>query len=234
MTLTLLELCQRVARDSKTSVPNTIVSNAELEAAQLLQCARATMKDLLKKVDWEELQKEGTISTAASTVAYNLPSDFDRIINETAWNATTKYPMIGVVSAKAWQDLKNNRTSTSSVCDYYRIRAGQILIFPTPSATESLIYEYVSNKPIESSGGTAQTEWLADTDLPRLDDYLVELGIRWRFRKMNGKPYAEDMNEYNEIGLKEMSADGGRMRVYSSPRKIRGVAVAYPENVVAP
>ncbi len=234
MTLTLLELCKRVARDAKTAVPNTIISNAELEAVQLLQAARSTMQDLLKRVDWEELIAEATITTVASTQAYNLPSDFDRIIDETAWNVTNNDPMIGVTTAREWQYLQNSSTSTSSVLDYYRIRGGQVLIFPTPASVESLIYEYITNTPIESSGGTAQEDWLADTDVPRIDQYLVELGIRWRFRKINGKPYQEDLNEYNEIATRRIMADGGRKKICSSPRRIKGVQVAYPENVTAP
>ena len=54
------------------------------------------------------------------------------------------------------------------------------------------------------------------------------------FAIMNGKPYAEDYTEYSEIGLKELSADGGRRKVYSGNRRISNVMVAYPENVDAP
>lgn len=230
----LLELCSAVARDSKTAVPNTIISNTELEAVQLLQAARSTMKDLLIQVDWEELQKEATITTAASDADYALPSDFNRIIDETAWNVTNNDPMIGVTTAREWQYLQNSSTSTSSVMDYYRIRGGEILIYPTPASVETLVYEYIANTPIESSGGTAQEDWLDDTDVPRVDDYLVELGIRWRFRKINGKPYQEDLTEYNDIARQRIMADGGRKKICAGPKRMRGVAVAYPENVVAP
>jgi len=232
--MTLLSICQDVARSSNVKVPSTIIGNEELEAVRLLESITETVNDLLKRVDWEELHAEATITTIASTEGYNLPSDFERIVNGTAWNTTNTNVMIGVVSAQEWQDLKNRTSSSSSFTDRYRIRGGQVLIFPLPAAVESLVYEYIVNTPVESSGAVAQTGWEDDTDVPRLDAYLVQLGTKWRFRKVNGMPYQEDLNQYNEIGLLKKGQDGGRRTITPRGRFPRGVAVGYPENVVAP
>lgn len=232
--MTLLSICQIVARTSKVAVPSTIIGNSNLEAVRLLEAIKETTKDLLKTIDWQELHGEATISTVASTEGYNLPSDFERIIDNTAWNVTLRHKMQGVTTAKEWQDLKNRTASSSSAIDWYRIRGGQVLIYPTPSATESLIYEYIQNTPVESAAGAAKTDWTVDTDVPRIDAYLVELGTKWRFRKMNGMPYQEDLNQYNEIGLKVKSDDGGHRTITPRGRIPRGIAVAYPENVTAP
>ena len=232
--MTLLSICQDVARSSKVKVPSTIIGNSELEAVRLLESITETVNDLLKRVDWEELQAEATITTVASTEGYNLPSDFERITNGTAWNTTNTNQMVGVVSAQEWQDLKNRTSSSSSFTDRYRIRGGQVLIFPTPAAVESLVYEYTVNTPVESSGAVAQTGWEADTDVPRIDAYLVQLGTKWRFRKVNGMPYQEDMSQYNEIGLLKKGQDGGRMTISPRGRFPSGVNVGYPENVTAP
>lgn len=232
--MTLLTICQSVARTSKVAVPSTIIGNSALEAVRLLEAIRETTQDLLKKVDFEELQAEATIATVASQNNYSLPSDFERIIDTTAWNVTRRREMFGVITPSEWQDLQNRTASGSSLTDRYRIRGGEFLVYPTPAAVESLVYEYIQNTPVESSGGTAQTDWLADTDVPRLDDYLVELGTKWRFRKVNGMPYQEDLAQYNEIGLAVKGQDGGRRKLTHRGRFRRGVQVAYPENVVAP
>ena len=232
--MTLLSICEDVARSSKVKVPSTIIGNSVLEAVRLLESITETVQDLLKRVDWEELHAEATITTIASTEGYNLPSDFERIVNGTAWNTTNTNEMVGVVSAQEWQDLKNRTSSSSSFTDRYRIRGGQVLIFPTPAAVESLVYEYIVNTPVESSGAVAQTGWEADTDVPRIDAYLVQLGTKWRFRKVNGMPYQEDLNQYNEIGLIRKGQDGGRRTITPRGRFPRGVNVGYPENVVAP
>lgn len=232
--MTLLTICQDIAEESKVKVPSTIIGNTELEAVRLLGAMVDTADDLLRRVDWQELHAEASISTVASTASYNLPSDFQRIVNDTAWNATTRYPMIGVTSAKDWQALQNATESEGSVQDYYRIRGDQLLIYPTPTAVESLVYEYIQNTPIESSGGAAQTTWLADTDIPKIDEYLVKLGARWRFKKMLGKAYADDKNQYEEIGRELISNNKGRKTIRPNYRSLRNVNIAYPHIVVAP
>lgn len=232
--MTLLSICQDVARSAKVKVPNTIIGNSELEAVRLLQAATETINDLLKRVDWQELEAEATISTVADQENYSLPPDFERIVNDTFWNNSTRYPGSGVTSAKDWQNLKNATLSQGSVTDYYRIRGNEILIYPTPASVETLVYEYIVNKPVQSSGGTAQTSWVADTDVPRIDEFLVELGIKWRFEKSTGKPYAEDQRQYNETAIQLISNNKGRKTIRPARRRPRGVLLAYPENVIAP
>lgn len=232
--MTLLTICQSVARTSKVAVPSTIIGNTALEAVRLLEAISETTNDLLKRIDFEELQAEATITTVADQNNYSLPSDYERTIGNTAWNVTRRREMQGVTTAREWQDLQNRTASSSSFTDWYRIRGGEFLVYPTPASVESLVYEYIVNTPVESSGAAAQTGWEADTDVPRIDAYLVELGTRWRFRKVNGQPYQEDLGQYNEIALVVKGQDGGRRTITPRGRFPRGVAVAYPENVVAP
>ncbi len=234
MTINLLEICARVASDAKLEAPTSIIGNNDLLATQLLQCIKSSMSDLLIEVDWEVLEGEATINTANGTSSYALPSDFDRIDSDTAWNATRKQPMIGVVSKIEWQSLLYNSATVGAVNDYYRIKGGRFHIYPTPTGVEVLKYTYIQNTPIASSSGTAQEDWLADTDIPRLNPYIVELATRWRFRKMNGKPYAEDLQEYNKKLLQRTMVNGGRKKVFSGTGFLRGIKVGYPETIVAP
>lgn len=232
--MTLLSICQDIAEESKIKVPGTVIGNTELEAVRLLSAMSDTIDDLLRRVDWQELHAEAAIVTVASNADYALPSDFKRIVNDTAWNITTRYPMIGVMSAKDWQTLQNATESQGSVQDFYRIRGNQVLIYPTPTAIESLVYEYIQNTPVESSGGTPQTTWLADSDNPRIDEYIVKLGARWRFKRTLGKAYAEDKSQYNEIAVELISNNKGRKTIQPRSRNPRNVKLAYPQTVVAP
>jgi len=232
--MTLLSICQDIARNSRVKVPSTIIGNTELEAVSLLQAITETVADLLKRIDWQELQAEATITTVASTAGYDLPTNFDRITNETAWNVTRKLPMLGTTSAKEWQNLKNATENGSTTVDFYRIRGSQILVYPTPSSVESLIYEYTQNTPVESSGGTAKAGWTVDTDVPRIDAFLVELGARWRFKRLLGKPYQEDLAQFNETALLKSGSDGGRRTITPRVRVSNGMKWAYPETVAAP
>jgi hypothetical protein len=58
--------------------------------------------------------------------------------------------------------------------------------------------EYYSDTWCESSAGTDQRIWTADTDVPLLPDDCFILGLIWRFRKAKGLEYQEDFNTYEE------------------------------------
>ena len=83
-------------------------------------------------------------------------------------------------------------------------------IDPVPTDNGSaLVFEYVSNAWCQSSGGTAQALWEADTDIGILDEYLMMLGVRWSVLRRLGLSYAEEMEEYERQVSKAIGADGG-------------------------
>ena len=131
--------------------------------------------------------------------------------------------------------LKNSTITGSTANDYFRIRADQTLIFPTPTAVEGFVYEYITDLIVDSSGGTGQTGWEADTDVPNVDEYLVRLDATWRLLNMQGKPYAEKQREFDLALLERTSKNGGNKTiVHSNSRGIDKSRIGYPTLIVAP
>jgi hypothetical protein len=85
-----------------------------------------------------------------------------------------------------------------------------MLIYPTPTATETIAFEYVSNQWCESSGGTDQSSWAADTDNLLLDEDLYISGLKWRFLRAIGEPYLDEKFEYDNMYISKIGNDGGR------------------------
>lgn len=232
--MTLLTIAQDILRETKNStIPASIIDNNEDAAKQVLEALDIAIVNVARSYDWQELQKEYTFSSVASTEGYNLPSDFDRIINETFWNSTNNDPVLGPQTAKEWRILKNSTVSGATINDYFRIRAGQTLIFPIPSSVESFVYEYVTDLIVDDSGGTGQTGWEADTDVPNVDEYLVRLDATWRLLSMQGKPYAEKQREFDLALAERISRDGGRKVInHVSTTEINRKRIGYPDIVV--
>jgi hypothetical protein len=70
------------------------------------------------------------------------------------------------------------------------IRRGDYLLFyPLPSTSRTVTVEYQSSYYATSSAGTAKAAWTADSDLGRLPESLMVLGIRWRWRQSQGLDY---------------------------------------------
>ena len=230
--MTLLTIAQSILKETKSgSVPTTIIGNVEDVAKQMLQVMTVSVTELARSYDWQELQKEKTFNTVAATVGYNLPTDFDRFINNTFWNETNNEKVVGPVTPEEYRILKTD--NAGAVNDYFRIRAGQVLIYPIPSSIESMIYEYVSNLVVLSSSSVGQSQWLADTDVPAIDAHMVRLDATWRWLKNQGRPYAEDQKIANSAVAERARINGARRTIrHHSSSDEYNFKVSYPTLIV--
>jgi hypothetical protein len=209
--MSLLTLTQAAARVAGVAVPTSIVGSTDQTAARLLQAAQNEGR-ALSKHPWTVLVKEYTFSTVASTASYALPTDYEYHLSQSLWNRDEDRRMYGPSSSQDWQVLKSGFI-TSTIDQRFRIKvtsgSREFYIDPTPDSAETIAYEYVSTQWCESSAGTAQSAWAADTDVGRLDEYLMELGVTWRFLNMVGLPYSEEREEYERQVDMAKARDGG-------------------------
>ena len=174
--MTLLTTAQEILKETKSaSIPVTIIGNNSTDAVQVLQALTVSITSLSRSYDWQELQKEETFATVASTQAYALPTDFDRFIDNTFWNVSTQRKVIGPMTPAEWRILTNATITGGTVGDLFRIRDQKTELFPIPTAIENFIYEYITDLIVESSGDTGQVTWLADADVPVIDEYILKL-----------------------------------------------------------
>lgn len=177
-----------------------------------------------------------TITAAQDT--YPGPADFDRYINQTWWDRTNRWALIGPDSPQVdqWhrsgivtigprrhfrQIGHNGFTGATGPVNNYRV-------WPAPAATDTpldLVYEYISNQAVISNAGALQTQFLADTDFPILDGRMFVLGAKWRMWQIKGFDYAAMQQEYidyverkyaNDGGAKTLSLVGSRVGLYQS------------------
>jgi hypothetical protein len=230
--MSLLTISQSILKETKAgSVPTAIIGNTEDVAKQILEVMTVSIIELARSYNWQELQKEKTFNTVVSQVGYILPEDFDRFINGTFWNTTTQHPVAMPVTPEEWRILNNQGITGGTGFSYSRIRAGRVLLFPTPAAIEAHIYEYISNHVILSSSGTGQTEWLADTDVPAIDAHIVRLDATWRWLKNQGRPYAEEQKIANNAAVERVRTNGAR-RTIKHYYYDNNIKVGYPATII--
>lgn len=191
--MSLLSICQAVAKDCGFAVPSTIIGNSDDTAAQLLAQINKAGKALARK-PWQALEKEYTFPTVASTASYALPSDYGWIQNDTAWDRTNYWQLRGSLSSQMWQGYKSGVQSTTPR-SRFRIKGSLFFLDPTPSSIVTMVFEYVSNKWVFDNTSTYYTEFQADTNVSLLDEYLLELELTWRFLERKGLAYAEAKDE---------------------------------------
>jgi len=166
----------------------------------------------MKRHKWTFLTLEHTFSTADGTAAYDeLQSDHDRFIDNTLWNRSTYKTVRGPLNARSWQIAASGLQADPSIWSRIRLKpvsgANQLYISPTPSAVETVVFEYVSDKWAKSSGGTLQTEFAADADTALFDEYLMELDVTWRIKRTMGLSYGDEKFEFVDRLNQAIAAD---------------------------
>lgn len=212
--MSLLSIIQSAADRLGLTRPSSVISSPDENAKILLGMAQEEGKALADRHTWQALQTEYTFSTANGTAFYALPTGFDALIKDTVFNRTSRRRMVGDLSPSQWQETQ--ASLVTMVNPAFRIRNNLFYISPTPTAVETVAYEYVTKNWCQSSGGTGQSEWAADTDTGLLDEELTKLGVIWRFKAKKGFDYAEDMNSYEIRVNNAILKDGARVTIDTS------------------
>jgi hypothetical protein len=217
--MSLLQIVKDACDELSLPRPTVVIAATDPQVRQLLRLANVEGRSLAKRHNWQVLTSEHTFTTTATEVqltASALASDFAWIIPETIWNRSTRRMVYGPLSTQEWQQIKG--TAISSVDPAFRIRNNTILMTPAPTTGHTIAYEYVSKNWCQSSGGTAQAAWAADTDTGRLDEYLMTLGVVWRFRKAKKLNFSDELATYEREVTDAIIRDGSRPRLSTNSR----------------
>ena len=212
--MSLLQIIQRVSKRVGLTAPVAAMSSTDENVVRMIELANEEGESLFARHDWQNLVREATHTTLAAEsqglITTIAGSDFSHICNETFWNRTKNrrwHPVDGV----QWQQMKSS--GITGPVEYFRLRGNYLLALPTPTAGETLAFEWVSKNWCESSGGTGQDVWTADADVGRMSESLMIQGLVWRWKKAQGLEYAEDFAEYESRVETAIVRDG-------APRKI--------------
>ena len=220
---TLSSIAARVVRGTGILAPSTIAGSSDETAQRLLEACQVCGEVMLRAHPWIVLVREHSFDTADGTAEYDLPSDFDRILSDTAWHEDAYWRLRGNVGWAEWQWRENAVAALPATRKAFRVRVStntnKLFLHPTPAAVEGIVFEYVSNGWCTSSGGTRQSAWAADTDILLLDESLFVLGSRWLFKQSSGLPYIDDRALWQEqmdlVMAQEIAPPGVD---FSSPR----------------
>lgn len=160
---------------------------------------------------WQALTQEWTFVTVAQIEQTNtpIPEDFRRFIPDSAFNRTTNRQVSGPLTPQQYQRAL---VLPYIVAPYlvFRERQSDYLILPDPPpAGETIAYEYVSSYWAKNSAGVPKATFTSDDDGTYLDEELLTLDLKWRFKAAKGLDYAEDMATFERAKLAKYGSDGG-------------------------
>lgn len=211
--MTALTIISNATSRIKITVPTAVFSSTDDQIIQLRNLMNQGAKELAKGAGtdhaWTVLITEKTFTTTAAAIQTGaVPSDFGWYINETMWNRALLWPVSGPLTPQEWQAAQ--AIPTANIYPNFRFRGGSLLMYPTPTAGQTVAYEYVTKNWANTSGAVGIAAMTADTDVSLLDEELHSLDIVWRFKASKGLDYAEDFRTYQLELTKTIARDGGR------------------------
>ena len=120
-----------------------------------------------------------------SQTKYPLPNDFETITDNTSWDKTRHWQMLGPEDAQQWQWLKSGYISTGPRIRW-RILGDKFQIWPPYNTQEYLGFEYRSKGWARSSTDQVKNSFTADSDTTIFDDTVMVLGTKLKYFQIKG------------------------------------------------
>ncbi len=167
-----------------------------------------------------------TVTLTFSQVMYANASDFDRLNDDTEWDKTNRWQLLGPNTGQQWQWLKSSTIATGPRARY-RMLGGLFQIYPAQAATLSYGLEYISNQWVLATAAAtpSKSSFTVDTDTCIFDDQLMVEGLKLRFRREGGFQTGTYSQNDLQTGFPTRllsiakAADAGSPKLSMSPRR---------------
>ena len=207
----VLAIVQQAMIEMGLPKPLEAVTSQDVTVQQMVALLNSAGNEMVIGYPWEQTTKEYIIETVEGQAEYPLPSDWSYFLDQTQWDRTNHWPLLGPKSAQEWQWLKGGLLSSGPRLRY-RVLAGKFQLWPTPSATNTpsgdsaqtgvfapwtLAMEYVSNRWLADANqtNTYYNMAQADTDIPLLDPWILVKFLKlkyWEAKGLDTTAYTKD------------------------------------------
>ena len=225
-----LRIATQVAGELGLDVPASLVSTSDKIASQLLSLMNAAGAELLMYFPWEQLAKEYAPAIIANQDAYALPADFAYFRDQTQWDRTNRWPLMGPKSAQEWAFLKGSLVAALPR-QRFRLQGGSFVLFPAPTSALNIRAEYISEWWVGLGAGSAPVKdtITLDTDLIYYNPWLIVKFVKFKFYELKGFPTAGvnadfmrafDSQTSNDLGAEKLNMAGNVTNFYLGPGSV--------------
>lgn len=197
------------------------------QATRIASVDSGTQVTLTQEVDAN--QTGVTLTFTKDT--FDIPTDFDRYIDNTHWDRRFQWEMIGPQSPQMDQWQRSGIVPFGPRRKWRQVgrKPTAFRVWPPPVASGeypgTLVWEYISNQWVNKADGSFAASLTADDDEVVFPDGLLQLGIKWRFWQIKGFQYADLQAEYIDWVNREKARDGGQKIVSLSRKTSRSLLI---------
>lgn len=196
------EICNRVLAETGFPQFSSIASNADAGAQQILAIANTQLRLMSQKHEWPQLEVEYSFDTVASQAQYAWPADFRKLVVGSVFDTEQYYRVRGSTTIEQWNSYKYGLLGSLSHQRFRQVYVAgvpTIELTPAPTDARSLVALYMTNEYARNAAGVSQAEYVLDTDVSKVPEHIVEIGIKWRFRRAKGLDYSVEIAEYESM-----------------------------------
>ena len=216
MSTTLLQAVTEFSGKQALPIPATVFGTTDPGVVQIMRLLEEECIDLSSRDRVQVLTKEMSFTSLAAEVQGTIsgglgsgPTQFSGyryMLTRTFWNRTQLIPVIGANNPREYQWLK--ALNITGPYSSYRWMGDQLRLIPAPPAGHTLVFEYVSKFWMTAAAGaTPGSRFTADGDTILLPEDVIAIGLKWRWLKTKGQPYAEDFDRYEEMVADMLTRD---------------------------
>lgn len=185
---------------------------------QMLALMNSLGEELVRIHDWQFLEKTAEFIGDGFTSSFDLPPDFGRIVDQTAWSVDRRRPMAGPTSPQKWGWLQMGLVS-GTILHRYRILVDKLEIFPVPAQGVRLMFYYISKNWVLSGDGYGYKDLVSNSsDKPIFDRSLMIKGVKSKLWAQKGFDTTVLTREFNDALFGVKAQDQGAPDIYLSHR----------------
>jgi hypothetical protein len=216
---TALDLIRQTAGELGLEQPTTLVDAENKQTIQLVSLMNAGGNELLNYYPWEQFITQWEWTTVSGKDAYDVPADWSYFTDQTQWDRTNHWPLLGPKSPQEWAWLKGGLLQAAPRMRY-RVFGGKFYIHPIPSTTPfSIAMEYVRNTWVSRAGGADMASMVtADGDTVQFDPWLITRFIKMKFYELKAFETTGVVGDFMRIFNALTGKDKGAPKLSLSPR----------------
>jgi hypothetical protein len=185
-----------------------VFASTDANILQLTRLLATVGRSLVKAHAWSQLRGESGFTATNGTYQYALPDDFGRFADATAWDRTNRLPLSGPLDGKSWQKLQAFAVTSASYTAF-RVTAGQFWLYPTPTSTRSIYYEYLSRYWVSADGSTLYNDRATvAADICFFDPTLLVRALKLAWLNAKKLPADSEQEDYLETLASVKAQDG--------------------------
>lgn len=207
---TAADILKQVAGELGLPRVTSITGIEDVQSIQLLSLLNSSGNELLMYYPWAQFAKEWAFTTVPGTSDYDLPGDWLYFRDQTQWDRTDHWPLLGPKSPQEWAWLKGSLVAALPR-QRFRVANDKFMLWPIPAAPAvSMAMEYVVKNWVSKAGNVTSDFITQDGDIVMYNPWLIIKFVKMKFYELKGFPtngvQGDFMRIYNSLTGKDVGA----------------------------